>query len=82
MTKTDRLGARDPTTTAVMSRQEKKTVFFGPSFTRIQAATKLPTIFAAEMALFTDEGRWARPNSAVMSGVMMEPTIQEALKKE
>ena len=48
--------------------------------TRIQAATKLPTILAAEMALFTEEGTCPTPNSWIMSLVTTEPTIQDALK--
>ena len=70
-----------PTITAQVSRQDRDTVHLGPSFTRIQAATKLPTILAAEMALFTEEGMVFTPNSWAMSVVTMEPTIQEALKK-
>ena len=69
-----------PMMTAQVSRQEKATVFFGPSLTRIQAATKLPTILAAEMALFTEEGTCPTPNSWIMSLVTTEPTIQDALK--
>ena len=81
-TKKDRLVAKAPATTAQMSRQETDTVFFGPNLMRIQAATKLPRILAAEMALFTEEGREESPNSWHMSVVTMEPTIQEALKKQ
>ena len=57
MTKRDRLGEKAARSTVQMRMQAKVTVFFGPSFTRIQAATKLPTILAREMALFTEAGR-------------------------
>ena len=62
-----------PTITAQVSRQDRDTVHLGPSFTRIQAATKLPKILAAEMALFTEEGMVFTPNSWAMSVVTMEP---------
>ena len=71
-----------PTTTAQISRQDRETVRLGPSFRRIQAATKFPRILAAEMALLTEEGMVYTPNSWAMSVVTMDPTIQEALKKQ
>ena len=71
-----------PTTSAQISRQDRETVRLGPSFRRIQAATKFPRILAAEMALLTEEGMVYTPNSWAMSVVTMDPTIQEALKKQ
>ena len=80
--KKGKLVASAPITTAQVSRQDSATVRFGPSFTRIHAATKLPRILAAEIALFTDEGTVWTPNSAAMSVVRIDPTSQDALNEQ
>ena len=75
-------GEKAARSTAQMRIQANVTVFFGPSLTRIQAATKFPTILAAEMALLTEEGMRAMWKSEMISGVTTEPTIHDALKKQ